>query len=132
MLRLQQTIDKPLLDEWRVASDAYAGAGDATTYCRAQSIVCWQPSLEAARYIAERATSLLRSGSPSWREVETHHIVCEPAPPMFAYYYDAFGNGGGPSCRLLCKTPNTKLTVMSFVCFIRAARFVVSYLFLSK
>lgn len=57
-------------------------------------------------------------------------MIFVPSLPMSAYYSDAFGNRGHPPRRLLRGAAATELTFMYSVCFIRAAIFGVSHLFL--
>lgn len=57
-------------------------------------------------------------------------MLCVLTPLMFAYFSGAFGIDGQPFSRLLRKTTITEFTVMSFVCFIRAAEVSVPELFL--
>lgn len=49
---------------------------------------------------------------------------------MFAYYSAAFGSGGQLFSRVLCKKAATEIMKMLFVCFVRAAEFGVTDLFL--
>lgn len=68
----------------------------------------------------------------SWRELETHRMLCVPTLPMFAYYFGAFGNGRQSSRKLLQKKVIPELAVMSFACVIRAAELSVPDLFLQS
>lgn len=87
---------------------------------RVPLFVCWDyldlfsvpPRLRPCYCV--QLTSLLR-------ELETYCMVCVATPPMFVYSSGAFGCEENPFSRLLCQTANAKLTLMLYVCFIRAA-----------
>lgn len=65
-----------------------------------------------------------------WRDWEAHRMLCVPSPPVFAYYSGVLGDGGHCFGHLLRATAITEFTITSFVCFIRAAEFGATDLFL--
>lgn len=66
-----------------------------------------------------------------WQNSVAHRMLCVWTPFMFAYYSSAFGDNGLSFSHSLLETTMTQLTIMSFVCYIQAAKDGAASLFFS-
>lgn len=57
-------------------------------------------------------------------------MLCGPQPSMCAYYFSTFGDNAQRFGSLLLETATTDFTIMSFVCFIRTAKYGAADVFL--
>lgn len=61
---------------------------------------------------------------------KAHRILCVPPPPLFVYFYIAFGDNAQRYGHLLLETAITKFRIMSFVYFIQDMDYGAADLFL--